>query len=230
MSCYWVEQHCEAGDVELWRNGRPSSALLAHAHACPVCERLVNREVELRVLFAEVAERTNLLEPDPVVKRNLLAELATIRSAQRSRERRGVTARRFVWTMAALVCLVAGVAVVRSLRPHPHGPSTQAGSNTTQVPSLTPDEPVAPVAASAKHVAPKNLPARHREPVQQVSSANGFYPLVMCDSLACPGPAVAIRVELPVSPLAPRNGENRKVMADFLVGEDGLVRGVRVLQ
>ncbi len=99
---------------------------------------------------------------------------------------------------------------VKSIVPPP--PSMEAA---TQPPAQTASlrNPLRPPAKQAK------LPA----------SRDGFYPVVMCDSLSCDGPTVEVRVEVPASPLAAR-GNSRKVVTDLLVGEDGLVRGVRVLQ
>jgi hypothetical protein len=73
-------------------------------------------------------------------------------------------------------------------------------------------------------------PAPRQRDSAQAETANDFYPMVMCDSITCAGPAVTVRVELPASQFSARRSSGRKIMADLLVGDDGLVRGVRLLQ
>lgn len=233
MKCDWYEQHWKAEDVELWRDGRPSPALLGHVSACPVCDRFVSAELQLKVLLNEVAERTQALEPNPEVKCNLLAEFRSIRAAQPVIRPRATMALRLVWAVVALVCLGVGIAVLGNLRSKTPVATAQIQheKQTTQTSSAPNGEKtVVPVGSSAKQALPTNKRVPRREAARQSASANEFYPLVMCDSLECKGPMIEVRVEMPASPLVNREGRRRTVMADLLVGEDGTVRGVKLLQ
>lgn len=61
----------------------------------------------------------------------------------------------------------------------------------------------------------------------------GFRSLMYCDELSCGGTFEVIRVQLP-SPTtafaAPSNATNGVVVADVLVGPDGIARGIRIVE
>ena len=60
-----------------------------------------------------------------------------------------------------------------------------------------------------------------------------FRSLMYCDELSCSGPMEVIRMQLPASDLlfAPgSNSANGTVLADVLVGPDGIARGIRIVQ
>ena len=229
MNCAWYERQLANESVELWRNGRPSTTLLEHARRCEHCDRLVEHELKLKLMFTELAEQTRAAEPRAQVKRNLLAELEAMRP---------LTAARFGWVprfaLAAVVvaCLVLAFVLVRHAKDRnnvAHAPVPQPAP-AVKAPVTEKAVPVeAPVVASIKTKAPK-VTARPKQAAVPVETANDFYPTVMCDSITCAGPAVTVRVEMPASPLSARRNSGGRVMADLLVGEDGVVRGVRLLQ
>jgi hypothetical protein len=225
MSCSWYRTQLETADEELWFHGQPSSALLDHARGCESCERLLRHELQLRALLTELAAGSRNLEPSASVKRNLLVELDTLRA---ERIPRGRITLRFAFAIAALVCLVIGLALALRSRPHPTtaviSPATPTPKTTATPPAVVDPSPIVSVPA---HASPSR---QRREPPRPTVASNDFYPVVMCDSITCAGPSVTVRVELPTSPLVARRNGNHPVMADLLVGEDGLVRGVRLLQ
>ncbi len=234
MTCQWYEQQLANERNELWVNGRPSPALLEHTRECERCAKLADRELELRGSLLRLAESSQFLRPSENVKRNLLAAL---NSNTPVRPRR-VFVLRLAFAAAAVLCLGIGLLYWRNARPQPvpevaHQPETQPKQAAPQQ-----SVPVQTVAAMPKAnrnpvqvAATTKRPALQQSTVAKAQPQNDFYPVIMCDSLTCAGPTVAVRVELPASPLVNRGGgSNRTVMADLLVGEDGLVRGVRVLQ
>jgi hypothetical protein len=223
MNCNWYEQQVAAAQIDLWPNNRPSPELLSHARSCESCGQLIDRELRLRVVLTELADSSRRSEPSPSVKHNLLAALhATypVRSKRKSFVLRFALA-------AAIVCLGIGIALF--YHPHPRPNNVVITTHAPQTPPKT-VSPTFSAAAVATVSTPKPTRPSHKRVQQQAISTNGFYPLVMCDSITCASPTVAVRVELQASPLAGRDGKSRNVMADLLVGEDGLVRGVRVLQ
>jgi hypothetical protein len=76
--------------------------------------------------------------------------------------------------------------------------------------------------------------ARPIEPAAEEDS-DGFYPLPEAEALPAVENAMVVRVELPVASLqlmgVPVNADAEvSVQADFLLGQDGLARGVRLVE
>ena len=60
-----------------------------------------------------------------------------------------------------------------------------------------------------------------------------FQSLMYCDQISCPGAMEVIRMQFPppLLGLAPRSGAaNGLISADVLVGQDGIARGIRVIE
>jgi hypothetical protein len=60
-----------------------------------------------------------------------------------------------------------------------------------------------------------------------------FQSLMYCDQISCPGAMEVIRMQFPppLLGLAPRSGgANELISADVLVGQDGIARGIRVVE
>ncbi len=84
---------------------------------------------------------------------------------------------------------------------------------------VTPTRP-APVVRARKAAA-----VTHRGPLPP-----GFASLMYCDEMSCTGQMEVIRVELP-PPVTPTAGPAAApVMAEMLVGADGIARGIRIVQ
>lgn len=228
MKCGWYEQWLANEGAELWRNGRPSAALLEHARECETCDRTVQRELHLKLMFTELTEQSRAFEPGEAVKGNLLAQLDAM---QPQSVPRASWIPRFAIVAAAVACLVLALVIAR----HVSSPKTVAKALVEMpVPKVAPRPPqntvATPVVASVKPSMRKVTQGVDPTNAAQRVMPNDFYPVVMCDSATCSGPTVTVRVELPSSPLSARGSRSEPVMADLLVGEDGLVRGVRLLQ
>jgi hypothetical protein len=222
MNCDWYEQQLTNDSIELWPGGKPSPLLADHARTCAICDRLVQQESELRRQLAGLALRNRTLEPSPSVKSNLLAEFESLRLASKPRRERILS---YAIAMAAVICVAVAWVILH--RP-PAQPPAVAHAPAEAPAALAPKRTPAP-SQTATRLAHHKDPAHRRPSVAAPAPHNDFYPVVMCDSVTCAGPALTVRVQLPRSPLAAR-GSDTPVMADLLVGEDGLVRGVRLLQ
>jgi hypothetical protein len=83
---------------------------------------------------------------------------------------------------------------------------------------------------------PPTHPRRHRvtgAPVMSNSLPSGFQSLMYCDRLSCAGTMDVIRMQLPASAegSTPRSGAgNGAVLADVLVGADGIARAIRIVE
>jgi hypothetical protein len=225
MKCQWYEEQLARNEVQLWSHGRPLPQLLAHARECEACGRLVNGELQLRELFIELAESSQRAEPSESVRRRLLAEVDTLRTAGKPR-RKLVLA--FALAAAALICVVVGLAVMQKRTNAPSvANQKQAAQPTVEASKVERVRSEAAVVPNAKAGSVK----RSTEAVSgQKAPTNDFYPTVVCDSLTCAGPSIQVRVQVPASPLLRAGNAGGTVTADLLVGEDGVVRGIRVLE
>jgi hypothetical protein len=75
---------------------------------------------------------------------------------------------------------------------------------------------------------------RSQSAIRQVRPANidrqGFVALMFCDPLMCSGDEQVIRMELPGSASSSaEGGSSQPVIADVVVGEDGMVRAMRIV-
>ncbi len=123
-------------------------------------------------------------------------------------------------------------------------PATKAPPRVN-VPGITIAESTIPAARVPENSARKaaNTPAikgaehRAKQPQaagEQTASTTvdrqGFVPLMLCDPLICSGEEQVIRVELPGSGLASADGNGgQPAIADVVVGDDGLVRAMRIV-
>ncbi len=90
------------------------------------------------------------------------------------------------------------------------------------------------VAGSASSGVPvvtaKRAVAAQTETETSVRESAGYVPLMLCDPLMCSGDEQVIRMELPATGSASADGSGgQTVLADVVIGEDGLVRGMRIV-
>jgi hypothetical protein len=82
-------------------------------------------------------------------------------------------------------------------------------------------------AARLKNVAaPK---AASEQSLARLAQAQGYVPLMLCDPLSCSGDEQVVRMEIPASSVDASNGAE-PLVADVVVGDDGLVRAIRIVQ
>ncbi len=243
MSCAWFEEKVVQPEVELWRNGRPSGALLEHARHCRECAGTIDREARVKMLLLALGESTQTAEPGPQVKTRLLQELEERKAQPRLRRPKWaevLRSRPLRWSFAGAGALVAAGLIVGAIL---NWPARSLKKPALQTPAVRAAESQSPavlqpkvLVAQAANPVRKKTPAtsgRSKAALPRVSNVAdaGYYPMVMCDSYTCGGDAVEIRVDMPVSPLwgGGSVGAGRNVRAQLLVGEDGFVRGIKFL-
>jgi hypothetical protein len=64
----------------------------------------------------------------------------------------------------------------------------------------------------------------------QLAQSQGYVPLMLCDPLSCSGDEQVVRMELPGNAVDPSRNSSQPLMADVVVGDDGLVRAIRIVQ
>ncbi len=207
-----------------------------HLVQCAACAQFVEAQRKLgaglRLMRQSVPQLPASL--DAVVLANYRRHIRDYESAARSTPWQ----RRFIilsWSAAATALVLFAALVFfserRSVIPgaQTHAQNLSAGST--------------PVTANKTAVHPRSPNSRASHPPrperQALSVATldspsaGFRSLMYCDELSCGGAMEVIRLQLPSSAaaLAPAAGStNGPVLADVLVGADGIVRGIRIVE
>lgn len=140
------------------------------------------------------------------------------------------------WGVAAVVVLaVAAAAYFLLQRRAPITAQKIAPVEEKTPATVTQNEPV----ASAKKQFPAESPkqevsARRVRKTAGVTNSSplppGFTSLMYCDEMTCTGALEVVRVELPPSPEQATGAAAAPVMAEVLVGADGIARGIRIVQ
>ncbi len=107
-----------------------------------------------------------------------------------------------------------------------------AGGNV--VGEVKPTEVAQAPATKAKTQATKLNARQPQAGVEQAAAASpdrqGFVPLMFCDPLICSGDEQVIRMELPGNGAGSADGNGgQPVIADVVIGDDGLVRAMRIV-
>jgi hypothetical protein len=159
--------------------------------------------------------------------------------------------RRAYAALAAVVAIALGLGVwfwrqqAESSGPQAvqtYGRSVSQSSSSPPSAANTAERPSAPAQASSS---PRLTPDREsssklaaRQASTDVSSqqslarfaqAQGYVPMMLCDPLSCSGDEAVMRVELPASSVDGSRDASEPLMADVVVGDDGLVRAIRIV-
>jgi hypothetical protein len=140
------------------------------------------------------------------------------------------------WSVAALAAVIVVTALLSLPGRRPlvqtesHEPAIVSTSPSAHTPSTTAikTEPV----HSAENRALQR-PAMQPGIMREHPVAADFRSLIYCDELSCGGLLAVIRVQLPASDVAhtpASNSPSDTVLADVLVGSDGIARGIRIVQ
>ncbi|HEV2687835.1 MAG TPA: hypothetical protein VGV35_04750 [Bryobacteraceae bacterium] len=159
-------------------------------------------------------------EAPAYMERRLLAEFRQRQSAAR---RRNVW-----WTVGGVAAVAAAILVMLWMQPAQRKAAPSVASVSNPLPAKAASPSIAPVLQPAVRI---RKPARRPGP-EQLS----FYALPDSDALPPLENATVVRVQLPMSSLRligfpiseDRAGE--RIQADVLLGQDGLARGVRLVQ
>jgi hypothetical protein len=207
-----------------------------HLAVCPACASFVETRRELRAGLRAIRESTPQCPGtlDGTVLAHYRRQVANGLLSVNSNSRRLGLAW-VAWNAAAALLLVVALFFVGGRRKdtavaRPQSPMHQPFTPRSVIPIKT---------ESVAHLAkPKPLnSARHGRHSPTFGEAGkgwaSFRSLMYCDELSCGGAMQLIRVQLP-SPgaaLTPLSAAARgPVLADVLVGPDGVARGIRVVQ
>lgn len=112
-------------------------------------------------------------------------------------------------------------------------PNTTSSANTGQIqPSSEATEPAqsaTPGAALARSTREQAKQQRGYSPAL-TQAAQGYVPLMLCDPLSCSGDEQVVRMELPANAGDASRDASEPLVADVVLGDDGLVRAIRIVQ
>lgn len=218
-------------------------AVLAHVDACPACLSRLERERDVSASLRALAAADASLEAGHGLEAQLLSAFDAERVAQRGLP--GLSIRRWL-PMAAGLMLSTGLAVWwlsgRAAQPPSQSgaPSVASSSAPSQgtpvsagasISAVAPPQPVPARAATARVTTRRARPAPPA-PVQ----VTGFMAIPAADGLPDFESGEIVRVGILVSSLPaygveiPPDALSAAVQADFLVGQDGQARAIRLVR
>ncbi len=238
-----------AASLTLWELSRPGDKqVLEHAEACAPCGAWLDRQqmlaVEMQVRQAQTAAR----EAGPHVERALLRvfrqensktqSVAALRSAPIAFR----LSRFFELGAYAAVAAAIMVGLFLGVRLLEHRTGTPVQGQSAPAMSVSPAQPAQtaanaaaePSAASSKREVaahPVSHSGSSRRPSAAAASQTGddsdYVALMFCDPLICSSEAQVVRMELPVAGASDHDTQTQ--VADVVVGDDGLVRAMRIV-
>jgi hypothetical protein len=245
MTCRDFIQKIE--DLPLTELSSTDTELLAHQSGCTSCAALLRERNALAGAMRLLRTRTAAAEAPSVVEHNVLRAFRQSSAAQSSPalldspNSFGAQLRSFFdWRAYAAVAAVLAIALGlglwfaqhsdRSLQPstarteQPAQPSTRPAEKNTQVSLQASEADKNQLNAGLNNtVSPR--PSVTTSSLAQAEQSQGYTPLMLCDPLSCSDDAQVVRMELPAS-----DGSTGTEMADVIVGDDGLVRAIRIVQ
>lgn len=244
---------------QLLRLPAEEQPLSAHASECGSCREWLESHRALGNAFHALSSETAEQQAGPQVEQTVLRAFRNhdfappvVVMPQRATASLWTLSRVFEYGAYAAVAaaLIVGVFLgVRVLRdsqskatpveatvtaPQSQGASSSALESKSGLAEQPASAATAKVAGSAGGETPvvavkRTVPVRVETETSTSESAE-YVPLMLCDPLICSGDEQVIRMELPASGSASADGgSGQTVLADVVIGEDGLVRGMRIV-
>lgn len=207
-----------------------------HLARCEECVRFVEKQQELGagLRLARMSVPKVPASLDGTVLANYRRQIAERRLSARTAPHRRLVM--LCWSAAAAAIVLVAALLMFSARENPATVSHDEPAPAAKAPL--------PVASAARAVRPPLLPQKRShqpqsyraEPSNVVLTGSlppDFRSLIYCDELSCSGPMDVIRMQLPASSVMFVPGSNSDggiIVADVLVGSDGIARGIRIVQ
>lgn len=226
-----------------------SSELLAHQSGCASCAALLQQQRALAGAMQILCSSTVGMEAPAVVEQNVLRAFRQSEAVQPAPALRRLPqpltfrlSQFFGWRSyaAAAAVLAIGLGLGLWFAQYPDKSAQQPTAKTEPLaqPSIgqTKDTSQLPTQASVSNrnslnsvtnAAGSQRPSVATASLTQSEQAQGYTPLMLCDPLSCSGDEEVVRMELPATAA---DGSTGSQMADVIVGDDGLVRAVRIVQ
>ena len=240
-----------AASLTLWELSRPDDKqILEHAEACPKCGAWLDRQQTLAVEMQSLQEQTASREAGPHVERELLQVFrqANLKTQPVAALRPAPIAFRlsrfFELGAYAAVAAAIVVALFLGVRLLEHRTVTAPVQSQSAPPVSTSPVQQAQTVANATAQRPPAVSLQREvaaHPVSQSGSTKrpsvaaaspasddaDYVALMFCDPLICSSEAQVVRMELPVAGAGDHDAQTQ--VADVVVGDDGLVRAMRIV-
>ncbi len=247
----------ELTPVELGRS--TDYELLAHGRECPHCVEWFQQQQSLSGAMQALGSSTAAMEAPShveyavmrVFRQSIPAASPDLEGTVRQPFALRLS-RFFEWGAYAAVAAALAVTIGLGLWFWQHSGRTPAQSaqheiivpqpvaaqpEVLQTPKVPPvaERPVQAARVDESHTAKQQETVAEKQPTAaspsptQLAQAQGYTPLMLCDPLSCSGDEQVVRMQLPAS-AAYGSSSSQPVMADVIVGDDGLVRAIRIVQ
>ena len=258
MKCHEFMHVAEAftpSELSLMRT--EDQAISAHAGECASCGRWLESQTLLGSAMQALRVSTAELEAGPNVERALLLAFrdTDFPSQQAVEPEHAAPAawklsRIFEFGAYAAVAAALIMAVFlgsrllhdRRVQQHPSQaqdkvapqPLSAASTATAVNPAATETAPEAAVTKAAKSrlsdVRVQTSPNALGKAGTTASDTDDYVALMLCDPLICSGDEHVVRMELPAATASTDGSGSQPVLADVVIGEDGLVRAMRIVR
>ena len=240
MNCQELHQHIQNSPEHALNFGHFSAEMLAHVNGCSDCKNFVGQRRELAMTLQRIREAVPAF-PEILDTAVLMAFRSHAAAAERDKSAlHKKTGRVKTFSYSAAVLATAGILIFFSL------PSKQTARRIETAQALRPtaaNEVLNRVSdigpriqikqTNAHQGVTRQKPRRHAAAVDHRLLTSGFTSLMYCDRLSCAGDMEIVRMQVFPSMLgfpAGRTDAAGTVLADVLVGPDGIARGIRLEQ
>jgi len=236
MNCLRLRQYTENSPDGALFLGHFSAEIVAHIEGCFECKDFVHQRRELALGLLRIREAS------PEVPQSLNAAVLTAfrqHVAIPRREHKLLpkgTGRVAIYSSSAALLVAAAVVVFlvlpgKKVAPNIHTPEAPQQVAVVSASKSDSQVQIKEVTAHKKVIKKSSPPPAISH--DQSSFPSGFTSLMYCDQLSCAGDMEIVRVQLSPSMLglpAIRTDAPGTIVADVLVGPDGIARGIRLEQ
>ena len=251
MKCHEFMQAAQAltpSQLSLMRT--EDQAIAAHARVCASCGRWLLSQWLLGSARQALRASTRELEAGPSVERALLLAFRdTDFPSQRAVEPEHAAPA--AWKLsrifefgayaavaaALIMALFLGSRLLHDRRVQQHPSEAQnkvAPQAFGRTPTQTEITPEAAVTKEAKSrvfgVRVQTSPRALEKAETTASDTDDYVALMLCDPLICSGDEHVVRMELPAATASSDGSGSQPVLADVVIGEDGMVRAMRIVR
>jgi hypothetical protein len=141
--------------------------------------------------------------------------------------------------VAAVLAIAIGLGVWAWQRSGKSSPSAAERKNPVQqfLPTKSETQQPVTVAHSPSQTPVKlsvtakaSIPAKWVAQRSDSEATQAYVPLMLCDPLSCSGDEQVVRMEIPAAAADGLGSGSEPLLADVVVGDDGLVRAIRIVQ